>query len=112
MIFEGIAKMGKNAQIRQQLNIRFTGEDKAELLSNLDAYLSKYKITKADFIAQCIQHGIDNDLASLAPVVDSPNASQAIQNAINEAIAPMQQQMQELNERLGEWRRGEGRRKS
>ncbi len=99
--------MGKNAQLRQQLNIRFTGEDKAELLNNLDAYLFNYKITKADFIAQCIQNGIDNDLASSTPVVASPKDSQVIQNAVNEAIAPIQQQLQELSQRLGKWRRGE-----
>lgn len=96
--------MSKNAQIRNQLNIRFTGEDKAELLNNLDAYLSKYKTTKADFIAQCIQYGIDNDLASLsAPSIQPASKdSQTIQNMINEAIAPLQAQLEELR---GKWNR-------
>ncbi|MEM9928059.1 MAG: hypothetical protein AAF915_30785 [Cyanobacteria bacterium P01_D01_bin.50] len=92
--------MSKNAQIRQQLNIRFTGGDKAELLQNLDAYLEKYKITKADFIAHCIQYGIDNDLGAISPVVDSPYASQVLQKAIEKAIAPIEKQLQEFNERL------------
>lgn len=100
--------MSKNAQPRYQLNVRFTGSDKAELLQNLDAYLSKYKITKADFIAQCIQHGIDNDLASLSPVVDSPSTSQVIQDAINEAITPVLQQIEELSNRLEEVESGDG----
>ncbi|MGF1676394.1 MAG: hypothetical protein ACFCUV_22340 [Rivularia sp. (in: cyanobacteria)] len=99
--------MSKNAQIRNQLNIRFTGDDKAELLQNLEAYLSKYKITKADFIAACIQNGIDADLASVSPVAQAD--SQGIQKLIEDAVRPLQQQLQELNERLGEWRRGVGR---
>lgn len=103
--------MSKNAQPRHQLNVRFTGSDKAELLQNLDAYLSKYKITKADFIAQCIQHGIDNDLASLSPVMDSPSTSQVIQDAINEAITPVMQQIEELSKRLEEVESWDGEKK-
>lgn len=99
--------MSKNAQIRNQLNIRFTGEDKAELLQNLEAYLSKYKITKADFVATCIQNGIDADLASVSPTTQTDH--EKIQNLIEDAVKPLQQQLQELNERLGEWRKGIGR---
>lgn len=93
--------MSKNAQPRHQLNIRFTGEDKSELLINLDAYLSKYKITKADFIAICIQYGIDNDLASSAPYLIE---EKGIQRLIDDALTPLQIRIIELEERLGKSR--------
>lgn len=92
--------MSKNAQPRHQLNIRFTGEDKAELLNDLDAYLSKYNITKADFIAICIQHGIDKDLASASPQW-AVSDGQGVESMIQDAIAPLQAQIEELKQRLG-----------
>ena len=94
--------MSKNAQIRQQLNIRFTGEDKAELLTNLDAYLTKYTITKADFIAQCIQNGIDNDVASFSP--KNQETEKNLQYLIDESITPLQQRIVDIEKRLGKSR--------
>ena len=92
--------MSKNAQPRHQLNIRFTGEDKAELLNDLDNYLNKYNITKADFIAICIQYGINADLASASPLWAVGNDDK-LEDKIQEAIAPLQAQIEELMQRLG-----------
>ena len=93
--------MGKEAQPRHQLNIRFTGEEKAELLNNLDAYLSRYNITKADFIAICIQRGIDEDLANASPQWVMNDGQGLLDEKIQDAITPLQAQIEELKQRLG-----------
>lgn len=92
--------MSKNAQPRHQLNIRFTGENKAELLNDLDTYLSKYNITKADFIAIAIQNAIDKDLASASPLW-AVSDEQVLDDKIQDAVAPLQAEIEELKNRLG-----------
>ncbi|MEO0684348.1 MAG: hypothetical protein AAFY76_04680 [Cyanobacteria bacterium J06649_11] len=99
--------MSKNAQVNTQLNIKLTGENKIQLLEQLNTYLSKYRIGKADFFCLCLEEGMKRDLANESPsaTIDSSD----IQKQINDAILPIQQQLQELAQRLGELK---GRRKN
>jgi hypothetical protein len=93
--------MSKEARPRHQLNLRFTGESKAKLLQNLDDYLEQYKITKADFVAIAIQYAIDNDLASMAPtMIEKEGVQIRIQGMIDESVAPLLEQIEELKLRL------------
>ncbi|MEO1430261.1 MAG: hypothetical protein AAFV71_14595 [Cyanobacteria bacterium J06633_8] len=92
--------------IRLQLNIRFSGEEKAELLQSLDDYLRQYKITKADFIARCIEVGIKQDLANDYPSMASFD-SQDVLEQIQQAISPIVQQLQDLQQRLEKLEEGE-----